>query len=195
MKRRGCLGLGRVAFETVDLDRGISMAALAKIFIAADDRIGLLAGMALDAVLKAVLGGANAFVHRLVALMHQELHMVLAHVVGVFDAALALAGFDDRLRYAALLGGSRLRRPGRQRKTHPRCHEQREWCYKTSKTHTLFAHTHLDVAGRANVSTDMASDATVVVGIDVAARGRLGLFDLKHSDLRTIHNAVVALEA
>lgn len=195
MKRRRCLGLGRVAFKAVDLDCGIGMAALAKIFIAADDRIGFLAGMALDAVLKAVLGGANAFVHRLVALMHQEFHVVLAHVVGVFDAALALARLDHRLRYAGLLNGSLLRRAGRQRKTHPRRREQREWCYKTSKTHTLFAHTHLDVAGRANVGADMASDATVIVGIDVAARGRLGLFNLKHSDLRTIHHAVVALEA
>src|SRR5512143_742688 len=60
---------------------------------------------------------------------------------------------------------------------------------------TLFAQPHLDVPGRAHVLADVATDALVVIGVHVAARRRLLLRHPRHRRLRTIDDAVVALEA
>src|SRR5690606_38506156 len=57
------------------------------------------------------------------------------------------------------------------------------------------AQAHLDVAGRADVGADVASDAAVVVGVDVAAHRRLLLRHPLDRGLRAVNHAVVALEA
>src|SRR6266496_5372276 len=60
---------------------------------------------------------------------------------------------------------------------------------------SLFAEPHLDVPGRAHVLADVAADALVVVGIDVASRRRFLLRHARHGGLRAIDDTVVALEA
>src|SRR5512143_685340 len=60
---------------------------------------------------------------------------------------------------------------------------------------SLLAESHLDVAGRTHVLADVAPDALVVVGVDVAPRGRLLLRHPGDRRLRTVDDAVVALEA
>src|SRR5574337_219112 len=59
----------------------------------------------------------------------------------------------------------------------------------------LLSQAHLDVAGGTDILADVAADALVVVGVDVAAGGRLRLLDLEHRGLRAVDDAVVALEA
>src|SRR5512140_2183439 len=59
----------------------------------------------------------------------------------------------------------------------------------------LFAQPHLDVAGRADVLADVAADALVVVGVDVAAGRRLLLGHAGDRGLRAVDDAVVAFEA
>ena len=43
----------------------------------------------------------------------------------------------------------------------------------------LFAHAHVDVAGRADIGADVAADALAVVGVDIAAGRRLVLLDAR----------------
>jgi hypothetical protein len=76
-----------------------------KFWSLANHAVVLPAGVALDAAIKAVIPGAYAFMHRFVALMLEQRHVVLAHELGALDAFLALAGFDHRLRHAAGVRG------------------------------------------------------------------------------------------
>jgi len=67
------------------------------------DAAGLRAVVTVDAALQAVLRGADALKHRLVTVMVEHLHVVAAHVVGVFHALLTLDGpLDDRLGRAGM---------------------------------------------------------------------------------------------
>ena len=59
----------------------------------------------------------------------------------------------------------------------------------------LFSQSHLDVTGRANILTDVATDTLVVVGIDVTTHGGLIFLHAEDSVLRAVDNAVVAFEA
>src|SRR5512139_3058085 len=59
----------------------------------------------------------------------------------------------------------------------------------------LLAQPHLDVARRADILADVAADALVVVGVDVAAGRRFLLRHARDRGLRAVDDAVVALEA
>ena len=83
-----------MTFEAVDLDSGIGMATLAEILVAAEHAVVHLAGVAIDAVGKAVFAAANTFAHCLVALVHDQLHVITAHELWVFHALPALADVE-----------------------------------------------------------------------------------------------------
>ena len=59
----------------------------------------------------------------------------------------------------------------------------------------LFPESHLDVSGGANISTNVAADALVIVGIDITTGGRFGLRYFEYGSLWAIHDTVIALEA
>ena len=80
-----------MALETVYIDSSIAMTAVAEVFLAGDARgIGCIADMAVDAFNQAVLPGADAFMHGLVALVQDVLHVIGTHVSGRFYATLGL---------------------------------------------------------------------------------------------------------
>ena len=96
--------LGRMAFEAVDLHRRVAVAADAEVGRRGRHAVGLLAGMALDAGLQAVLGAPDAAMHGVVTLMLEVLHVVAPHVGRRLHALAALRCFDNRLEHAAGLG-------------------------------------------------------------------------------------------
>src|SRR5512135_1799636 len=55
--------------------------------------------------------------------------------------------------------------------------------------------THLNVSGRTYICANMAADALVVVGSNIASKCRFSLLDAIHGSLRAIHHTIVALEA
>src|SRR4030066_636223 len=59
----------------------------------------------------------------------------------------------------------------------------------------MVAHAHLDVAGRADIRTDVAADTQIVVGVHVTAHGGLGLGGALDRGLRAVDDAVVAFKA
>jgi hypothetical protein len=82
----------RMALEAVNFHGRIGMAAGAEVFLAADSwRIRRIADVTVYAFIQAVLFGTNAFVYGLVALMQDVLHVVLAHFLDGFHAALGFA--------------------------------------------------------------------------------------------------------
>ena len=81
----------RMTFKTVDVDSRIGVTAVAEVLRTACPRcIGRAAHMAVDAFVQAVLGGPDAFVHGLITVMQEVLHMVPAHVLRGLYAALRL---------------------------------------------------------------------------------------------------------
>lgn len=91
-----------MALEAIDRYRGIAMATGTE-SILAQNRLGIGIGMTLDTVRKAMLRGADAFMHGLVALMQDVLHMIAPHLVSRLDAFIAARDIDFRLRYARRL--------------------------------------------------------------------------------------------
>ena len=82
MQRRRTHGLGRVALETVDVDRCIAVATGAELIGTVDRYIFslvVLDRVAVDTLFQRILAGADAFVHGFVALMKYVRHMVPAH--------------------------------------------------------------------------------------------------------------------
>ena len=71
------------------------MTGHAKTVVARDHAVILGAGVAFDAILQAELLVAHTLAHRFVALMLEQVHMVLAHPLHIFHALTALA--DVRL--------------------------------------------------------------------------------------------------
>src|SRR3989338_764254 len=80
-----------VALEAIYFHCFITMACHAKTVFARDHAIVLHAGMALDAILQTALFLAHALAHRFVALMLEQMHVVLAHPLHIFHALAALA--------------------------------------------------------------------------------------------------------
>ena len=68
------------------------MAAGAKTLFA-QDAIGLLIGVTVDALFEAVFACAYASMHGFIALVHDELHVALTHDIRVFNALLAFFNF------------------------------------------------------------------------------------------------------
>lgn len=90
-----------MAFETINFDRCIAMAADTKVILGRCDTASFLAGVAIDTFLEAVLFGANTFDYRLVTMPVQYFHVVAPHKLGGFHTLLTLNGFgDNRLRCA-----------------------------------------------------------------------------------------------
>jgi hypothetical protein len=106
-----------MALEAIHLHRRIAVAALAEIVLAQHAEFAFLVrrSVALDAVLQTVLLGANAFVHGLVTMMVEHLHVILAHVLGRFHALIAIAVLNHRLGHAGAAGRCCQRRPRNER--------------------------------------------------------------------------------
>ena len=87
-----------MTFPAIQADGGVSMAALAEMFVATSHAIILGAGMTTNAFLQTVLLITDAFVHGLVALVQQQLHVVSTHKIFVFNAMITRPGLidDDR---------------------------------------------------------------------------------------------------
>ena len=88
-----------MAFEAIDLDRFIAMAADTETVRARSHAVILGTGMAFDTTLQAVLGVAHTLVHRFVALVLEQIHVVLAHPLNILHTLPALPDIQ--------LGGSR----------------------------------------------------------------------------------------
>ena len=56
-------------------------------------------------------------------------------------------------------------------------------------------HSHVDVASGADLGTDMATNAAVIVRVDVAAHGGIGLGGALDGILRAVDHAIVTFEA
>lgn len=90
-----------MAFETINFDRCIAMAADTEVILDRCDTASFLTGVAIDTFLKAVFLGAYTFDYRLVTVSIQYVHVVAPHELGGFHALLTLNGFgDNRLRCA-----------------------------------------------------------------------------------------------
>ena len=88
-----------MTLETIDGYGRVVMAGTAKMLRAADRnwyQIRTGNGMATYAFLEAVSLAANAFEHRIITLVHEQVHMVSPHELGIFDTTLALAPGDNR---------------------------------------------------------------------------------------------------
>jgi len=84
-----------MALPTIEAYRGVGVATLAEMLVAADYAIVFRAGVAANAILQAVFSGTDPFMHRFVTLMQQQLHVVLAHEGGIFHAPVAGTAFID----------------------------------------------------------------------------------------------------
>ena len=85
--------LGSVALETIHTHACKRVARLAKLAVGVHRNelpLIIFVSVTINAVDQAMLLGADALVHGLVALMHQELHVVPAHHFGIFHALLQL---------------------------------------------------------------------------------------------------------
>ena len=109
--------------KTIDLDRSKYMTAFTEAVLAQDTMCHRV-GMAVDAVLKAVPGGAKTIVHGLITLMQNHLHVITAHLFGRLHA---FAFFIYLHRRPNWLGRYICRVRGKRRgasKQHP--HQQNE---------------------------------------------------------------------
>src|SRR4030065_1245894 len=59
----------------------------------------------------------------------------------------------------------------------------------------MVAHAHLDIASRADIRAELATDTQIVVGVHVTPHGGLGLGRALDRGLRAVDDAVVALKA
>jgi hypothetical protein len=94
-----------VAFKAIYPDRLIAVAALTKAISPSQHIIVAQAGMALDTALEANGIVAYTFVHRFIALVQQQMHVVFAHPLRILDALPALSDVE--------LGHQRIRCPYR----------------------------------------------------------------------------------
>ncbi|CAK0777094.1 hypothetical protein CCP3SC15_560012 [Gammaproteobacteria bacterium] len=77
---------GGVTLETVGLNAGIAMAALAKLARGVDrdiTTIGTLFGVTPYALLETVLSGADTFAHGQITLMANHIHVIAPHELGI----------------------------------------------------------------------------------------------------------------
>lgn len=96
-----------MAFETIDAHRRVTMAHGAKMTgIGHCDRLsaGIIDCVAIQAPLQAVLLGANTIVHRFIALMEYDLHMIAPHERCFFYTLVAFAFGDFRHRHFGVRG-------------------------------------------------------------------------------------------
>ena len=88
-----------MALKTIHLHAGKAVTALAEVVGVGVARMRTVAAwlhVAIDAVYKAVLLGADAFVHGAVALMKDEFHVTAAHDLGRLDALITFSGGNGR---------------------------------------------------------------------------------------------------
>lgn len=94
-----------MTFKTVDLHRRVAVATDTEIIFALSHATGLFTSMAIDAFLETVFLGSNTFNYRLIALMHQQFHVIAAHVVVWLYTMLTFNRLGDRrLGHAIILG-------------------------------------------------------------------------------------------
>jgi hypothetical protein len=83
--------LAGVTFEAIDLDRFVTVTAVAETVSAPDHAVIACTGMTLDAILQTVFSVAYALVYCFIALLEKHLHVVLAHPLRLFHALAAFA--------------------------------------------------------------------------------------------------------
>ncbi len=146
-----------MAGKAVNLDTYRLMADCTKLTGCIDGNRFLLLvrlGMTLNTVDETVADGSIAFPHGQIAVMEQKLHVLFAHDFSGLNALVALASRDVQ--------------PVGRRHTGQECHEQAD---QPTQKHSLLPHTHIDVARRTDIRTDVATYASVIVRIDIATHG------------------------
>lgn len=73
-----------MAFKAINFYCFIAMTPLAEAVIATDYSVITQTGMALDTVFQAVFFVTYAFVYRFIALVDEQMHVILAHPLRVF---------------------------------------------------------------------------------------------------------------
>ena len=114
--------------------------------------IGL--GMAINTIDETVAYGAIPFPHGQIAVMEKKLHVLLAHDFRRLNALVTLAA-----RYVQPVG------PGHTGQ------ERHQQVSRPTQEHSLLSHTHIDIASRTDICTDMTADTSVIIRIDIAAHG------------------------
>ena len=102
-----------MATKTINIHSGIIVASAAEVLVFTI--MGIIAiliryYMAVNAFSQAVLGGADAFAHGVITLMHDEFHVILTHLRYRFDAAKFFIGIhlglgNNRRRYFTSIQG------------------------------------------------------------------------------------------
>jgi hypothetical protein len=88
--------------ETIDIYSGIGVTSIAEMFlliITGISAILLRRNMAIDALRQGVPGGADTFIHGVIALMQDEIHVVFTHLRNRLDAAKFFISFCLCLGY------------------------------------------------------------------------------------------------
>ena len=84
-----------MTLETIDLNRGCGVAALAKLTRRVDRSkaaFAVCAGVTINTLHQAVPFTANTLMHSDIPLVEKQIHMIPAHVLGGFNAVFHLSG-------------------------------------------------------------------------------------------------------
>lgn len=80
-----------MTFETIDLDRFVTVTAFAETICTPDHAVIAQTSMTLDAILQAIFSVAYALVYCFIALLKKHTHVVLAHPLRLCHALAAFA--------------------------------------------------------------------------------------------------------
>src|SRR3989304_5227743 len=107
-----------MTFETIDLDRLVSMTTFTETVSTPDHAVIARTGMTLDTVFQTVFFIAYSLLYRFIALVQEQVHLIYAHPLRIFYTLTALADIE--------LGHNRTRCPdgrsGKQQDEQERFH-------------------------------------------------------------------------
>ena len=164
-----------MAAETINADSRIGMTFLAKT-LRSENAVCLGIGVTVNTVFQTEISCPDSFSDGLIAVMQNKLKMLVTHYAFV---TYALITPGDDLAVRAQRSGSRVfiavgEQASRCQETC--CDYSQRYGFRVvlfKPLHFLvITQAHLDVPGRTNVRADVASDATGVVGVYIAAHSR-----------------------
>ena len=156
-----------MTLKAVNLHSRIHMAAYAKICLGGGHTVGFEAGMTGHTTLQAVFGSADPAVDSVVALVLQKLPVLAPH-----DAWWLYAFFAPGLLDDWAFGSNVGPQWSMQRHSHEESDGTKSSPDKPRLTKlTLLPQAHLNVPSRAHIAAYVATDALVVIGIDVPTSG------------------------
>jgi len=137
-----------MALETIDTDRGKIVTGTAKMRgVGKCDRICIGSGncMTVQTFREAVLIAARAFEHSFIALVLEEFHVIAPHEVGVFDAGITPAHWNER-QQGITDGVAFLCKNHSTRAAYANQHNRQQGDADVAPIHGLLSQPHLDVA-------------------------------------------------